>query len=385
MGKHRASWKRWSRELEKKPKEPGGCCLFQMIFVLALTILAYNLWHWIWPNVRHDIPNTIDRAFSANDRIEQRGPLAYGNHEDRQLYIYRSEDAPEDALQPVLIFFHGGGWANGDPAQYGFIGRNFAPKGFVVVNAGYRLLPEGKYPAMLADGAAALRWTTQNIRKYGGDPERIYLMGHSAGAYNAVMLGLDRRWTRRLSLPDDTIDGVIGLAGPYDFLPLDSDNLEDAFGDAKPLAATQPIHFARRNAPPMLLATGFYDEAVERENSQALYDALAKKGARARHVVFNDMGHSGILMTLARPFDNDTRVKDTVTQFLKERLQEAARDRNRVERSARERRATRDAASAAAAAAAAEEAEEAAEAEEEEETVSGTDVQASGDIQPSEG
>ena len=83
--------------MEKKPKEPGGCCLFQMIFVLALTILAYNLWHWIWPNVRHDIPNTIDRAFSANDRIEQRGPLAYGNHEDRQLYIYRSEDAPEDA------------------------------------------------------------------------------------------------------------------------------------------------------------------------------------------------------------------------------------------------------------------------------------------------
>ena len=158
MGKHRASWKRWSRELEKKPKEPGGCCLFQMIFVLALTILAYNLWHWIWPNVRHDIPNTIDRAFSANDRIEQRGPLAYGNHEDRQLYIYRSEDAPEDALQPVLIFFHGGGWANGDPAQYGFIGRNFAPKGFVVVNAGYRLLPEGKYPAMLAEVASgALR------------------------------------------------------------------------------------------------------------------------------------------------------------------------------------------------------------------------------------
>ncbi|MBO80973.1 MAG: alpha/beta hydrolase [Alteriqipengyuania sp.] len=316
-----------------------------MIFVLALTILAYNLWHWIWPNVRHDIPNTIDRAFSANDRIEQRGPLAYGNHEDRQLYIYRSEDAPEDALQPVLIFFHGGGWANGDPAQYGFIGRNFAPKGFVVVNAGYRLLPEGKYPAMLADGAAALRWTTQNIRKYGGDPERIYLMGHSAGAYNAVMLGLDRRWTRRLGLPDDTIDGVIGLAGPYDFLPLEEGNAEDAFGDTQRIAETQPVNFARADAPPMLLATGFQDEAVEPANSQALYDALAAKGARARHAVFNDMGHAGIIMTLARPFDGsrigDPRVEDTVTTFLRERLQEAARERTRAARRERELQATR--------------------------------------------
>jgi len=368
MGKHRASWKRWSRELEKKPKEPGGCCLFQMIFVLALTIIAYNLWHWIWPNVRHDIPNTIDRAFSANDRIEQRGPLAYGNHEDRQLYIYRSEDAPEDALQPVLIFFHGGGWANGDPAQYGFIGRNFAPKGFVVVNAGYRLLPEGKYPAMLADGAAALRWTTQNIRKYGGDPERIYLMGHSAGAYNAVMLGLDRRWTRRLGLPDDTIDGVIGLAGPYDFLPLEEGNAEDAFGETQRIAETQPVNFARADAPPMLLATGFQDEAVEPANSRALYDALAAKGARARHAVFNDMGHAGIIMTLARPFDGsrigDPRVEDTVTTFLRERLQEAARERTRAARRERELQATR----------------------------TGTDeggaqeeAQASGDIQPPEG
>jgi len=369
MGKHRASWKRWVRELEKKPKEPGGCCLFQMIFVLALTILAYNLYHWIWPDLRHSLLDKADLAFTFNAPVEERGPLAYGNHEDRKLYIYRSEDAPEDGLLPVLMFFHGGGWDSGDPSQYGFIGRNFAPKGFVVVNAGYRLVPEGKYPAMLADGAAALKWTSENIRKYGGDPDRIYLMGHSAGAYNAVMLGLDRRWTRRLGLPDDTIDGVIGLAGPYDFLPLDNDNEEDAFGEARSLAATQPVRFARRNAPPMLLATGFQDETVDRENSKALYDALAAKGARARHAVFNDMGHNGILMTLAQPFGNDrygdTRVKDAVIEFLQERVHEAARERVRTERRAREARALRD------------ETREAADED--------AAAQASGDIQPTGG
>lgn len=346
MGKHRESWKRWSRELEKKPKEPGGCCLFQMIFVLALTILAYNLYHWIWPDLRHHVLDKTDLAFTFYKDVEERGPLAYGKDDAQKLYIYRSEDAPEDGLLPVILFIHGGGWSNGDPAAYGFVGRNFAPKGFVVVNIGYRLVPDGKYPAMLADSAAALKWTSENIAKYGGDPDRIFLMGHSAGAYNAAMLGLDRRWTRRAGLPDDTIDGVIGLAGPYDFLPLDSESQEEAFGHVRPPRATQPITFARRNAPPMLLATGFYDETVDRANSEALYDALAARGAPARHVVFNEMGHNGILMTLAQPFGNDrfgdTRVKDQVFTFLRERVREAARERLREERRARELRATGD-------------------------------------------
>lgn len=340
MGKHRESWKRWVRDMEKKPKEPGGCCLFQMIFVLALTILAYNLYHWIWPDLRHHLLDKTDLAFTFTRDVEERGPLAYGKHEDQKLYITHRADVPEDSAQPVLVFIHGGGWHDGDPEAYGFIGRNFAPKGFVVVNVGYRLLPEGKYPVMLSDSAAALKWTVDNIDKYGGDPDRIYLMGHSAGAYNAVMLGLDKRWTRRLKLPDDTIDGVIGLAGPYDFLPLDSENSKEAFGKVRPLAATQPIRFARRDAPPMLLATGFGDESVERANAKALFDALNAKGAPARHVVFNEMGHNGILMTLAQPFGDDrfgdTRVKDAVLAFLRERVQDAARERLREQRRTRE-------------------------------------------------
>ena len=368
MGKHRESWKRWNRELEKKPKEPGGCCLLQMLLVLALTVLAYNVYHAVWPDLRHDLLDKTDLAFTFGNPVEERGPIAYGSHADRKLYVYSSEDASEDDLRPVLVFIHGGGWSNGDPAQYGFIGRNFAPRGFVVVNIGYRLLPDGKYPAMLADSAAALRWTVRNIRDYGGDPDRIYLMGHSAGAYNAAMLALDTRWTRRLGLPDDTIDGVIGLAGPYDFLPLDGDIEEEAFGDARPLAATQPVNFARRDAPPMLLATGFDDETVDRANAKALYDALAAKGARARHAVFADMGHSGILMTLARPFDNDARVKDAVIAFLRERETEAARERTRAQRRASERRATRDARD-----------------NEEQDNRQGEAPQASGDIQPAGG
>lgn len=328
--------------MEKKPKEPGGCCLVQMILVLALTILAYNLYHRVWPDLRHQLLDKADLAFTFRNDVEVRGPIAYGRHEDQVLTITRSEAARSDAALPVLVFFHGGSWANGSPQAYGFIGRNFAPRGFVVVNAGYRLVPEGRYPAMLADSAAAVKWTAQNIGKYGGDPDQIYLMGHSAGAYNAVMLGLDRRWTRRLGLPDDTIDGVIGLAGPYDFLPLDTEGKENAFGEAKPLAATQPIRFARKDTPPMLLITGDADEQVPPDNAQKLYDALATRGAPARYVVLKDIGHLTLVMGLAKPFDHDPRVKDEVSRFLREQIRDAARERTRAERRTREMAETRD-------------------------------------------
>jgi len=341
MGRHRASWKRWVRDLEKKPKEPGGCCLIQMIFVLALTILAYNLYHWLWPDLRHQVLDKTDLAFTFYKPVEERGPIAYGSDEAQKLYIYRSADAPEDGTQPVILFIHGGGWHDGDPSAYGFVGRNFAPNGFVVVDAGYRLLPDGRYPAMLTDSAAALKWVSQNIAKYGGDPDRIYLMGHSAGAYNAVMLGLDKRWTRRIGLPDDTIDGVIGLAGPYDFLPLDNDNAKEAFGKVRPLAATQPVRFARKDAPPMLLMTGDKDETVGPESAQALFDALGAKGASARHVVLKDMDHSQILMTLAQPFEHfDARTKTQVLDFLREQVKRAARERLQAQRRVRELQAT---------------------------------------------
>ena len=365
MGKHRASWKRWVRDLEKKPKEPGGCCLFQMIFVLALTILAYNLYHWLWPDLRHHLLDKTDLAFTFYKDVEERGPIAYGKDEAQKLYIYRGGDAPEDSAQPVLLFIHGGGWHDGDPSAYGFVGRNFAPKGFVVVDVGYRLLPEGRYPAMLTDSAAALKWVSQNIGKYGGDPERIYLMGHSAGAYNVVMLGLDKRWTRRAGLPDDTIDGVIGLAGPYDFLPLDTDNAKRAFGKVRPVAATQPVRFARKDAPPMLLMTGDKDETVEPENARALFDALGAKGADARHVVFRNMDHSQILMTLAQPFEYfDARTQTQVLEFLREQVKQSARERIRAQRRARELQGSGDDARA--------------------DTATAKEAQASGDIQPAE-
>ena len=125
--------------------------------------------------------------------------------------------------RPVIVFFYGGGWHSGSPEDYGFIGRHFARLGYVVVIPGYRLVPGGEYPHMLEDAAAGVRWTLDHAAQYGGDPGRIFTMGHSAGAYGAVMLALDPRWLAAVKVPPDTIKGAIGLAGPYDFYPWTSD------------------------------------------------------------------------------------------------------------------------------------------------------------------
>ncbi len=296
-----------------------------MLIVAALLAAALAAaWWWATRNDAVALLDRIDRAFTAGDAELVAGPVAYGDHPQQRLLAYRPAGADTGAPLPVLVFFHGGGWHSGRPEDYAFVARNLAPEGFVVVNAGYRLNAAGRYPAMLEDGAAALRWTRDNAKRLGGDPARIYLMGHSAGAYNAVMLALDPQWLAGEGLPPDTIKGAIGLAGPYDFYPFDKDSSRNAFGHAETPEVTQPVAFARAGAPPLLLATGSEDTIVRPRNSFALARALTAAGQPGEPVVFEGMDHKEIVMALARPFDRDARVKRAVLDFLAAREAELA-------------------------------------------------------------
>ena len=150
--------------------------------------------------------------------------------------------------RPVVVFIYGGGWNSGKAGNYHFIGRTLARAGYVVVLPGYRLTPDGVFPHMLQDGALALKWVQDHIAEHGGDPARVFVMGHSAGAYNGMMLALDRQWLGRAGVPDGFIKGMIGIAGPYDFYPFTSDSARRAFAHVADPAITQPIRFARGDA-----------------------------------------------------------------------------------------------------------------------------------------
>lgn len=217
--------------------------------------------------------------------------------------------------KPVILFVHGGSWRSGDPDDYGFVARALVPEGFTVVLAGYRLVPGGEYPAMLEDTAAAIAWTERNIARFGGDPENIFVAGHSAGAYNVVQVALEPHWLGRAGLTLSSIRGVIGLSGPYDFLPLDSDSTKAAFGGAANLASTQPINHVRGDAPPMLLIHGELDTLVKPRNTRRLSAAIMAAGGQVNPVYFLQMDHNATLLALASPWRRNRGVVDAIVQF----------------------------------------------------------------------
>jgi len=266
--------------------------------------------------------DSTDRLLAGGDgAIRLASAAQFGPDPAQRLQMFVPTDRALDPavtgrLLPIVMFIHGGGWASGDPHDYRFIARMIAPYGHAVVLAGYRLHPDGRYPAMLEDGAAAMGWIADNATAQGGDCARVVLMGHSAGAYNAVMLALDPRWHAASGLPPCALRGIVGLAGPYDFLPLDDHTTISTFGHLEDLDETQPITHVRGDAPPLLLIHGTDDTRVRPRHSIALARAFASCGARSETHLIEGVGHEGLIMRFARPFSRDKRPLAHVLAFL---------------------------------------------------------------------
>ena len=242
------------------------------------------------------------------------GSVAYGPLPRQGLDIYAPTDAHRGPL-PVIVFIYGGSWNSGDRSGYAFVGRALAARGFVVVVPDYRLVPEVRYPAFLQDNAAAVHWVRQHVRDFGGDPARLVLMGHSAGAYNAAMLALDPRW---LGADRAAVRGLIGLAGPYDFLPFTGAETKAAFSGASDLLTTQPVNYASAAGPPALLATADTDTIVRPRNSDALAGALTAHGVTVVRTRYPGIGHVGIITAIAKPFRWRAGVLDDAIRFARQ-------------------------------------------------------------------
>jgi acetyl esterase/lipase len=221
--------------------------------------------------------------------------IAFGADPRQRLDVYR----PKGAVKPpVIIFIYGGSWASGKRQDYGFMANVFAARGYVTLVPDYRLVPKVRFPAFIDDGAAAVAWATKNAATYGADPEQIFLIGHSAGAYNAAMLGLDASYLKNAGVDASHIRGIIGLSGPYDFYPFDVQASIDAFGQTEKPLATQPISYVRADAPPMLLLHGAADKTVGPHNSRSLDEKLRGVGAAVTTKIYPKLSHSGLLLTL---------------------------------------------------------------------------------------
>ncbi len=262
--------------------------------------------------------SAVDRFAGGSDNIALKATISTGDSAAQKLYVWTPETPASDAEKlPVLLFVHGGSWRSGDPADYGFVGRAFVPKGFIVVLAGYRMHPEAVYPAMLEDAASAIAWTKAEIEQYGGDPEQIVVAGHSAGAYNVVTAALEEQWLGRLGAETSDIAGVVGLSGPYDFYPFDSDSTKNSFGPADNPEATQPVNHVRGDAPPMLLIHGEKDTLVYPRNTRELEKRITQAGGSVETRFYPDMAHNDPLISLAAPWRNSRDIDNVIADFAK--------------------------------------------------------------------
>jgi acetyl esterase/lipase len=256
----------------------------------------------------------LNVLFADETGVEARTDVRYGREPRQQLDVYVPAERPGPA--PVVVFFHGGFWQAGSRPEYRFAGLALASRGFVGVVPAYRLYPEAQFPAFVEDAAAAVKWVSEHASTMGGDPGRIYLMGHSAGGHLAVLLALDDRYLRTLGVPAGVVRGAIGLAGLYDFLPLPRD-LRPVFGPPEQWPASQPINFAGAGKPPLLLLHGDADDIVDLRNTTSLAGRVRERGGRVETVIYPGVGHRRLVLSLLPMWQASPPVLDAVAAFVR--------------------------------------------------------------------
>jgi acetyl esterase/lipase len=244
--------------------------------------------------------------------------IAYGSDPRQVLDVYVPAAAASAEPRPVVVFFYGGSWQNGDRGNYLFVAQALTSRGYVAVLPDYRTYPETAFPGFVNDAAAAARWTRDHAHEFGGDPSRLFVMGHSAGAHLAALIATDPRYLASQSMSKADLRGVIGLAGPYDFLPIKDRTLLDVF-PASTRTESQPVNFVTGHEPPMFLAAGTDDTVVDPGNADRLAAMLRKHGDSVEVKHYNGFGHIRIVSALALPLRGRSTVLADVSAFIDSR------------------------------------------------------------------
>jgi acetyl esterase/lipase len=255
--------------------------------------------------------------------IRRDAGISYGADPRQRLDVYRpaAPAAPATAAvaRPVIVFWYGGSWDDGKRQDYRFVGVALARLGYLTVIPDYRLYPQVRFPLFLDDGAQAVAWVQQHAAEYGGDPKRLVLMGHSAGAHMAAMLALNRHYLDAAGADPKRIIALIGLSGPYGLTP-NTPTLNDIFRAPFTPHDWQVLPYASSQAPPTLLLHGGADRLVWVSNTEDLDAALRAQGAAVETRIYPDRGHIDLLAAISLPGRRRAPVLADIATFLRTRL-----------------------------------------------------------------
>jgi acetyl esterase/lipase len=258
--------------------------------------------------------NAVVPFDQGSKRVAQ--DITYGQYDRQKLDIYAPVDVATDATLPTIVFFYGGSWKTGQKDRYEFAGRALAALGAVVVVADYRLVPDVHFPGFIQDGAAAIAWTIDEIAHYGGDPNRVFVAGHSAGAYNALLLGLDTHYLKDAGVDPSHIVGLIGVSGPYDFDPEKYAVTRDAFAGSMDDPDVSPLNFVDGDTPPVLLFHGEADTTVLPKNTRALAAALKKANRPVETHFYPDLSHADTVLAFSTLLRSKAPILDEIQAFI---------------------------------------------------------------------
>ena len=243
--------------------------------------------------------------------------VAYGPSPRQKLDIHTPTSAAPPGGWPVAVFFYGGSWNSGERADYRFVGEALAARGVLTLVADYRLYPEVRYPDFLQDCAQALGYGLREARALGGNPRRVFAVGHSAGGYNAAMLALDARWLKEAGHTLDELAGWVGLAGPYEFLPMTNVAAQPVFFHPNYPPGTQPIDYVSRTSPPSFVGAPVNDTLVSPQRSTvALGHRLQEAGVPVTLKLYDRVSHQTLIGAFARPLRWLAPVLDDVVGFV---------------------------------------------------------------------
>ena len=244
--------------------------------------------------------------------------ISFGDAEWQKLDVHTPNDK-SDSAKPVLVFFYGGSWDSGNKEMYFFVADAFARLGYVVVIPDYIKYPEALFPSFMEDGAAAISWTKSNIFNYGGNPENIFVAGHSAGAHLGALLLTDEQYLKKYEISPLDIKGFVGLAGPYNFTPT-RPSLVEVFGPEENYPNMQTKNFVNGNEPLMLLLHGAEDETVGEFNQTILIEKLNGVGNNSTAVLYPKLTHTGILASITPLLTKDSTTLIDIDTFFKKQL-----------------------------------------------------------------
>jgi acetyl esterase/lipase len=261
---------------------------------------------WIYSNpVYLRAPHFTDLmrlpSMEISTNVELKRDVAYTSTgiPKHHLDIYHPKNSSN---APVFVFLHGGSWRSGDRSQYIPIGNRFAKAGIVTVVPSYRLAPKDPHPAQIEDAAAAFAWTVKNIGNYGGDTNRIYVGGHSAGGHLAALLALDVSFLKKHEITQQSIRGVITLSGVYDLLT--SESQESVFGREPSVRKdASPIYYIAAPAPPFLVSYCQWDYPTLPDQAKRFHGALRTAGIGSELVFIPRESHISEMISV--PNDGD--------------------------------------------------------------------------------